>query len=112
MNLYDVAVSGLQAAQAQVNVAARNVANLDTPRYKSSRADLVDVSGGGVAVGGYSQNPSAGPIQPDGQQGSNVDLATQLVDLSQARHLYDANAAVIKVADQTTGSLLDILHSE
>ena len=112
MSVYDIAVSGLQAAQAQLNVAANNVANLDTPKYKSSSVDLVDISGGGVAVGGYSQDPSAGPILPDGQEGSNVDLATQLVNLSQAKNLYDANAAVINVANQTTGTLLDILsHS-
>src|SRR5665213_1568454 len=112
MSVYDNAVSGMQAAQAQLNVAARNVANLDTPKYKSSSVDLVDVSGGGVAFGGYSQDPSAGPSLPDGHQGSNVDLATQLVNLSQAKNLYDANAMVIKVANQTTGTLLDIMsHS-
>lgn len=108
MNLFAIAQSGLSAAQTQLNVAATNIANLNTPGYQSSRADLIDLSTGGVAVGGISKDTTPGPIQPDGSVGSNVDLATQAINLTRASILYSANAAVVRVGEKVTGALLDI----
>lgn len=108
MDIYSIALSGLQTAQAQLNVGAQNVANLDTPGYQSRQADIVELSGGGVAVAGVSVNPSPGPAQPDGAQGSNVDLANEAVNLTRARLLYSANAALVRIGNRITGSLLDI----
>src|SRR5256885_545278 len=80
-DVLSIAASGLGAAQAQLAATADNLANADTPGYKARRADLVELSGGGVAVGGVSVDPSAGPALPDGREGSNVDLAAESVDL-------------------------------
>lgn len=107
----NIAQSGLAAAQVQLNVAANNIANLDTPGYKSQTANLTDLPGGGVAVASISEDPTPGPTLPDGTEGSNVDLTTQAVNLIQSRQLYTANAMVIKVSDQMYGSLLDILNT-
>lgn len=112
MQVYSIALSGLQAANAQLNATADNIANADTPGYKAQRPDLVELSTGGVAVGGITRNPAPGPTQPDGSQGSNVDLANEMVNLTRAKLLYRANAAVLKTADQMTGNLLDILDTD
>ncbi len=112
MSIFSIAGSGLAAAQAQLNVAAQNVANLDTPGYQARRADLVELSGGGVAVKGVSKDPTPGATQPDGGQGSNVDLAHEMINLTRAKLLYTANAAVLKIGQKTTGTLLDILDNQ
>ena len=112
MNVFDIALSGMQAAQTQLNVTAQNVANSETPGYKAARVDLVDLSTGGVGVAGISNDSTPGPVTPDGKQGSNVDLASEMINLTRAQLLYSANAAVLKVGQQMTGSLLDIFDHE
>jgi flagellar hook protein FlgE len=44
--------------------------------------------------------------------GSNVDLATQATNLSDARLMYNANAAVISITNDMYGSLLDIFDNQ
>lgn len=39
----------------------------------------------------------------------DVDLATEMVDVMMAKTDFKANAAIVRVADEMTGSLLDIL---
>jgi flagellar hook protein FlgE len=110
MDLFGIALSGMQAAQTQLNVAANNIANADTAGYQSRRADLVELSTGGVGVAGTTADTTPAP-QSDGTSGSNVDLASQFVSLQQAKTLYAANAMVVKAADQMTGTLLNILDT-
>lgn len=105
-----ISLSGMQAAGAMLNVTANNIANLSTPGFNPSRADLVELSGGGVAVSGtsFEDNPQTSP----NTQSSNVDLPTQLVNLKLGQTLYDANALVLKTADQMTGTLLNMLDTD
>ena len=109
--VFSIALSGMEAATAQLNVAANNIANSETPGYKASRADLVELSGGGVAVAEISQDPKPGPIQPDGKEGSNVDLARESISLTRSQILYSANAALLKIGDRMTGTLLDMMDT-
>jgi flagellar hook protein FlgE len=94
------ALSGLQAASAQLNVTANNIANVNTPGYSTEQANLVSAPGGGVDVVG---------VQTIGQP---VNLATQLVNLTQSKMLYDANGAVLRAADQMYGTLLNVLDTD
>jgi flagellar hook protein FlgE len=112
MNVFNIALSGMQAAQAQLNTTANNLANLDTPGYQAQQADFVDISTGGAAQSGTTTSKTRGPNLPDGQEGANVDPATELVNLTRAKLLYSANAAVIRVGQQMTGSLLDMFDNE
>jgi flagellar hook protein FlgE len=106
-NVYDIAASGLMAAQTQLQTTSNNIANENTPGYKAERADLVDVSGGGVAVSGISQDDSSG-----NQNGNNVDPANEAVDLMREKMIYTANAVVVSVANRMVGTLLNILHTD
>lgn len=105
-----ISLSGMQAASAMLNLTANNIANLNTPGFNPSPADLVELSGGGVAVTGtsFEDNPQAAT----NTQISNVDLPTELVNLKLGQTLYDANAMVLKTADQMTGTLLNILDTD
>jgi len=105
-----ISLSGMQAASAMLNVTANNIANLNTPGFNPSRADLVELSGGGVALTGtsFEDNPQTAP----NTQTSNVDLSTEMVNLKLGQTLYDANAMVLKTANQMTGTLLNILDTD
>jgi len=100
MGILGIASSGLAAAQAQLNVTANNIANLNTAGYKAQRVDLVANPGGGVDVAGVSST------------GKSVDLASEFVNLKQAALTYGANALVVKTSEQMYGSLLDILDNQ
>ena len=106
--VFDVALSGMQAAQGLLNATANNLANSDTPGFKSSRVDLVELSGGGVSAH-LSTDNSPAPLNPDGTPGSNVDCASEAINLTRAKLLYTANAAVIRIGDRMTGTLLDMI---
>ena len=105
-----ISLSGMQAASAMLNVTANNIANLNTPGFNPSRADLVELSGGGVGVTGTSFENN--PQTASSTQTSNVDLPTEMVNLKLSQTLYDANAMVLKTADQMTGTLLNVLDTD
>lgn len=96
----NIAASGLQAAQAQLNVTANNIANQNTPGYTAQRVDLAAAEGGGVDVEGIQST------------GKSVDLANEMVNLKQSVLYYDANGMVIRAADRMYGSLLNILDTD
>jgi len=101
MDAFAIAASGMQAAQAQMSVAANNIANQKTPGYKAQEVNLVDVANyGGVEVAG---------VQSTDQ---SVDPATEIAKLRQAAIMYGANAMVVRAADQMYGSLLNVLDTD
>jgi flagellar basal-body rod protein FlgC len=111
--IFSTALSGLNAAGAIVDTAASNIANLDTNGYKTRRVNLTSApDNGGVHVESITANPTPGGLDDQGQELSNVDLPTEIIHLRLGGILYDANAAVVRAADQMTGTLLDILDSD
>jgi flagellar basal body rod protein FlgG len=109
INSLAASLSGMLTAIAQSNAAAANRANQNTPGYKSIRTPLTSLPNySGVAVGPFASNPLGGPTHPSGQDGSNLDLTSQIVQLDRSRILYDASAAVIRSSNRMTGTLLDI----
>jgi flagellar hook-associated protein FlgK len=111
-SLFSTALSGLNAAGAMLNTGASNIANLESNGYKAARVNLAEARGGGVDVVSITRDPSPGVIDENGEEGSNVDLATEMVNLKRGATLYKANAAVVKVADEVTGTLLDMFDTE
>ena len=111
MDVFNIALSGLHAAQTQISASATNIANANTPGYQASRVDLVELSTGGVGVAGIHKDPTPGPAQADGSEQSNVDLPSEMVNLTRSQLLYSANAALLRIGQKTTGSLLDILDT-
>jgi flagellar basal body rod protein FlgG len=94
MSAISAAVSGMQAASLQLDVTANNVANLSTPGFRPSAVALSTGAGGVNAQ-----------VIPGTTPGT--DLLTEMVTLVTAPILYDANARVIRIAEQTTASLVD-----
>jgi flagellar basal-body rod protein FlgG len=63
MTIFSISSSGLRAAFRRQDVIANNLANLVTPGFRSSRADMVDIPGGGTAVGSISVRLTQGPLE-------------------------------------------------
>lgn len=77
-----IALSGMNAAQRQLQVHAHNIANLGTE--------------------GFRRTTPSGPATTPGPA-----IATDLVGQLVAKHHFLANLAVFKTSDRMTGALLD-----
>ena len=68
------AASGLAAEQRKMDAVANDVANVDTPGYRSERVEFSDVLGGGVVASSSGESTEQGAIEETGQP---FDLAIQ-----------------------------------
>ena len=107
----NAATSGLQASVIMLNTSAHNVANSSTLGFKKDVVHLSSRASGGVSAR-VEKSTEPGPTlySSDGKlvQGSNVNMAEEILKQIQAKILFKANAQVIKTTAQTQGSLLDI----
>ena len=94
-NVSNIALSGMQAAQTQLNASASNVANVSTPGYRRQEVQQSPQSGGGVLT----QTTRVGATGPA--------LETDVVNQLQAKNSFLANLAVFKTSNQMAGALLD-----
>lgn len=93
-------VQALGALGSVLQATSNNIANVSTEGYQPLRVGLADGPGGqGVHVGSVSREASGG----------GVYVATEMVGLMQTGRAYSANAAVIRAADETAGSVLNII---
>lgn len=108
-------LSGLNAFQKQLNVAANNLANVNTDGFKKSRALLESTQPQGVLAKPQKlelPGPLALEQTPDGEQlveKSNVDVGEEIPNVIVGQRAYQANLKMLKVADETMGSLLDVV---
>lgn len=104
----NTSLSGLNAASAQLETSAHNLANLNTEGYKAQvtrLTDTADFSGAAVA-NTYTDETESVP------EGSNVDPAREVVNMIQAKSMYTANAVAVSIADQMMGTLLDVVADD
>ena len=94
-SIRSVALSGLQAAQQQLAVAANNVANADTPGFHRQRLEQQAVPGGGTAT----------LVPRESQVGGN--LVQDLVEQKMALYSFKANLQVLRADAQMQNALLD-----
>ncbi len=108
------ALSGVQAGSRLLGVSAHNIANAQTDDFKRTQSTFQESSAGGVVVS-LTQDQRPGPQFSTGddplsnRQGSNVDLAEELVHTLEASRIIEANLASIRAQDTALGSLLDII---
>lgn len=90
-----IALSGMNAAQQQLNASAGNIANLGTPGYR--RQQVTQTADAQVGVTARTERAAV-----EGEA-----LAQDLVAQLQAKNAYLANLAVFKSADKMAGVLLN-----
>lgn len=91
-----VSLSGMRAAQAAIDAAGHNIANLATPGFRRQEVLSSMVPSGGVQT----------TFSPAARGGHAIE--TDMVDQLAARNAFLANLAVFKTGDQLLGSLLDL----
>lgn len=111
---HNSAMTGLQAFSTKVNSNANNIANADTDGFKKTRVTLASTEAGGVSANVEKINTAGTVIYQEGNSGlevvemSNVDLAQELPEMNLNSTLYKANLKTLQVADEMTGSLLNL----
>ena len=94
-SISSIALSGMNAAQTQLNTAASNVANAQTEGYQRRAVEQSPDADGGVSTQ-IVASPQSGPAL-------DADLVNQL----QAKNAFLANLAVFKTGNAMAGALLD-----
>ncbi|WP_045737920.1 flagellar basal body protein [Xanthomonas sp. MUS 060] len=92
-----IALSGMRAAASGLQVRANNIANLATEGFQRAVPVDQEAAGGGVV----SQVQAAG--------GQGRDMVDDMVGGLSARNAFQANARVLRAADDSLGHLLDVL---
>jgi flagellar hook-associated protein FlgK len=94
-SLSSIAVSGMQAAQTQLQASAHNIANLSTDGFHRQQVVQSEQADGGVTTS-VVRAADAG-----------ADLQSDVVAQLQAKNAFLANLAVFKTGKKMTGTLLD-----
>lgn len=122
-----IALSGLQAATTRASGAASNIANRNTSGRVSEEGGYSGYStlgteqsartGGGVSASLSPVDPAfvlaVDPSDPNANENGEVGIPAgsdieDVIDLQRAQHAYEANAAVLRTAEELSRSLLDI----
>ncbi len=100
----NTSLSGLQANQTRIDVAANNIANVSTPGFRASRVVENEAMGGGVTASVNTPlDPTASPAI------SNVDVATELVGTIVAQRGFEANVKALRVSDRMQQQAIALL---
>lgn len=94
-SISSISLSGMNAAQTQLDSSAHNVANNSTPEFRRQQVVQTEQKDGGVSAA----------ITRSANEGHalEADLVAQL----QAKNAFLANLAVFKTSNQMAGALLD-----
>ncbi len=110
MSAFNPSVSAIKAAVKTYEVSAHNTANVNTDGFKKDSARISQGEYGvvvSIEKGRKIEEEHKGPDSRDIKP-SDVNLAEESVEQISAKHMISYNAAVIKTADEMTGSLLDV----
>lgn len=104
-----VASGALNCFSVQVQIAAYNIANVNTKAFKSSRVSLATgYQDLGVKVSEIKRNEGLNSGGKEEPEVSGTDLARELVHLTASKNSFIANAKVIGILEETSDSLLNI----
>ena len=95
-SIASIAVSGMHAAQTQLQASAHNVANLATSDFRRVEVAQEAVSPGYGVSAVMTRSGTTG-----------ADLTADMVGQLQAKHSFYANLSVFKTSDRMAGMLLD-----
>ena len=137
MNAFNIGCQGLAVHSKRVEIAAKNIANIDTPNYTrkipiissnenqsfasvlSSMSAGASTSGlGGVNFDGIVEDPTPGakiykPGHPDADENgyirtSNTNAMVDYADATMAQRAYEASLGVLQISKSMASSALEI----
>jgi len=107
-------LSALNAFSSQINVTAKNLANVYADGYKSSSVAIESGQGQTVRANEIKDN-SPGPMIPNNsaesgvEEMSNVDAVKEMLQLIPTQRAYDANLKVIQNNLEMRGALINMI---
>ncbi|MCG8405087.1 MAG: flagellar basal body protein [Phycisphaerales bacterium] len=101
----NIALSGLNRNAIGVHTVANNVANVNTNGFRAQRLSTST----DTTTPRYDAAEAPLETASDTRPPSDVDLATEFVDLKRYEIGYRANATVLTIADRLSGELLDLV---
>lgn len=105
-------MAGILAFTRQLETIANNTANLNTDGFRAKKATITNNKEGlpelKVTISRTEGIPIQGPDTPV-REPSNVDLSQETGNSLVARRGYEANLKALRVQEETTQSVLDIL---
>jgi flagellar basal-body rod protein FlgC len=105
----EVNLSAMDSLGVSQQVSANNIANVSTEGFKASSVALESgPEGQGVLVSAIRESTNVGPMV-DGAEMSNTDIGTEMVDMILTGHAFSANAAAVRVSEEMTGHLLNMI---
>ena len=108
-------LAALKAFGTKMDVAANNIANVNSEEFKKSSAKLTEGANGDIQVDVERINtPSPSISTVEGDQAakkelSNVDLTEEMSEMITTRHGYTANLKAVEAQNEMLGDTLDIL---
>ena len=96
-------LSGVKASQQRLDVAAHDVANVNTPGFQEQSVIQTEMRPEGTQIAAIRRTSNDNP------QYSNTDLAEETKEQIVSKDAYSANLTVIKVKDRMMGELLDLV---
>ena len=103
--MVSASVSGMNVAKTMFDVAANDVANVNTAGFRPSRVDAAEAPGQTGAVVEAIHRSDTAP--PEGLSGT--ELAEEMTHLVVGAASFRANAGALRAQYVTTGYLLDVL---
>jgi flagellar hook protein FlgE len=103
-------LSGITSSFKLLDTTAGNIANCRTNGYKAKSVSFAESPSGGVTTTA-SADGSRGPVfEVDGRmfEGSNVLLASEMINLITARHMFSVNAAAFRTGAEMEKSIVDL----
>jgi flagellar hook protein FlgE len=110
-NAANIALLAINAFDKVLSITANNIANVNTDRFKKSRAVIEEGETSGIGISSERMNMPGDMVTIDGveHEASNVNLEEELVALMTNQNNYEANLKTVKAADEMRKTLLDIV---
>lgn len=120
-SVFGAGLSGLQVHSTVQQVAAHNIANVNTAGFVPQRAVLTESEGQAQLQAIITEHGSAGsarvtpngadaaPFAAEGQIAAGTDIARSFVDMISSQHAFSASAKLISTQDQMLGTLFDLM---
>lgn len=104
---FDIPVSGMRDAMLRLDVAAHNIANVNTDGYVPSHVQSSERPWGGV-TSTVVRDPAPVP-NPDETTPSATDVLAEVADILKARVAFAANMFALRAQAATARMLIDLL---
>ena len=114
ISAYNSALSALQAFGTKIQSNSNNIANANTDGFKKTRVNMTSVDPQGVRAQVDKINTPGTSVYQETSNGqdlfelSNVDLGSEIPEMSLNSAMYKANLKTIETVNQMTGELLNI----